>query len=268
VIPPELAAAVRALAARPRLLVGLDFDGVLAPIVEHRDEARPVPGAMDSVRRLARLPGVDVALVSGRALDSLRGVSGVTDEDEATLVGSHGAEATVRPALRERPGGAGPGAAMTPAARERLDRIIDALRQITADAGPGSGLDVELKPTGAVLHVRRAAPDVAREAERRAMAGPTTWPGVHTTQGKSVIEMAVTQTSKGVALQWLRGLTEADAIFYAGDDVTDETAFEVLGPDDVTVKVGPGDSHAAYRLETPDDVAELLQLLVAERSQR
>jgi trehalose 6-phosphate phosphatase len=157
---------------------------------------------------------------------------------------------------------------MTPAARERLDRVIGALRQIASDAGPGSGLDVELKPTGAVLHVRRATPDVARQAERRAMAGPATWPGVHTTRGKAVVEMAVTETSKGVALQWLRGLTEADAVFYAGDDVTDETAFQVLGPDDVTVKVGPGDSHAAYRLGTPDDVAELLQLLVAERSQR
>jgi trehalose 6-phosphate phosphatase len=174
----------------------------------------------------------------------------------------------VRSALRQRAGGDGPAEAMTPATRDRLDRVVGALRQITADAGPDSGLDVELKPTGAVLHVRGAAPDVAREAERRAMTGPATWPGVHTTRGKAVVEMAVTEISKGVALQWLRRLIEADAVFYAGDDVTDETAFEVLGPDDVTVKVGPGDSHAAYRLETPDDVAELLQLLVAERSQR
>ena len=41
-----------------------------------------------------------------------------------------------------------------------------------------------------------------------------------------------------------------------------------LGPDDVAVKVGPGATHAAYRLDGPEDVRELLQLLVAERSQR
>ena len=57
-------------------------------------------------------------------------------------------------------------------------------------------------------------------------------------------------------------------MLYVGDDVTDESAFAVLGPDDVTVKVGPGDTHAAYRLDGPEDVRELLQLLVAERSQR
>ena len=41
-----------------------------------------------------------------------------------------------------------------------------------------------------------------------------------------------------------------------------------LGPGDVPVKVGPGETRAAYRLDGPEDVRELLQLLVAERSQR
>jgi trehalose 6-phosphate phosphatase len=59
-----------------------------------------------------------------------------------------------------------------------------------------------------------------------------------------------------------------DGTLYVGDDVTDESAFEVLGERDVSVKVGPGETHAAYRLDGPEDVRELLQLLVAERSQR
>ncbi len=57
-------------------------------------------------------------------------------------------------------------------------------------------------------------------------------------------------------------------MLYVGDDVTDETAFAVLGPDDIGVKVGSGETHAAYRVDGPEDVRELLQLLVAERSQR
>jgi trehalose 6-phosphate phosphatase len=263
-IPPDLVDAVRALMARPRVLVGLDFDGVLAPIVEHRDQARPLPGSMAAVRRLATLPGVEVALVTGRAMASLRAVSGVGGEEPISVVGSHGAETAVRSGL----GGLSPAQSMTPAAQELLDRIIASLGEIAAAGGLASGLDVEVKPAGAVLHTRRAAADVAKWATDQVLAGPASWDGVHVTRGKSVVEFAVTMTSKGVALQQLRAVTAADAVLYAGDDVTDETAFAALQPGDVGVKVGPGETHAAYRLDGPRDVRELLQLLVAERSQR
>jgi trehalose 6-phosphate phosphatase len=153
---------------------------------------------------------------------------------------------------------------MTPATEALLKRVVTALRSI-AD---GEGLEVETKPTGAVLHTRRAAADQAERATREAREGPGSWPGVHLTMGKSVVELAVLETSKGVALQYLRQLSGADGTLYVGDDVTDESAFAVLADHDVSVKVGPGETRAAYRLDGPQDVRELLQLLVAERSQR
>lgn len=267
-VDPRLAAAARALLDRPRVLVGLDFDGVLAPIVERRDDARPVAGAMAAVRRLATLPDVEVALVSGRSLDSLVAVSGVTDVDGISLVGSHGAEARLHPALRHRSGAQLGAGSMTQEQVELLTRVVAELQGLVDRAGPGSGLDVEVKPSGAVLHTRRARPEVAAAIEADVMHGVARWPGVHPTLGKAVVELAVTESSKGVALQQLCALTGADAVLYAGDDVTDETAFAVLGPGDVSVKVGPGESGAAHRLDRPEDVAELVQLLVAERSQR
>ena len=57
------------LRLRP-LLVALDFDGVLAPIVEQPEDARALPGTVEMLERLAALDGVHVALVSGRALTS------------------------------------------------------------------------------------------------------------------------------------------------------------------------------------------------------
>jgi trehalose-phosphatase len=263
VIQPDLMRAVTALLARPRVLVALDFDGVIAPLVEHREAARPLTGSMTAVRRLARFDGIDVALVSGRALDSLRRTSGVSDEDALSLVGSHGAEAALRHAL----GDALAAEPMTPATNDLLARVVAALHDIAA-ADPGGGLEVEVKPTGAVLHTRRAPAELAQQATERALAGPATWPGIHVTQGKAVVELAVIQTSKGTALQRIRTAAEVDGVLYVGDDVTDESAFAVLGPDDVSVKVGPGETHAAYRLDGPEDVRDLLQLLVAERSQR
>ena len=153
---------------------------------------------------------------------------------------------------------------MTPATEALLQRVVTALRTI-AD---GEGLEVETKPTGAVLHTRRAAAEPAERATREAREGPGSWPGVHMTLGKSVVELAVVETSKGVALQHLREVAAVDGTLYIGDDVTDESAFAALGDGDVSIKVGPGETRAAYRLDGPPDVRELLQLLVAERSQR
>jgi trehalose 6-phosphate phosphatase len=239
-IPVDLARAVAALVARPRILVGLDFDGVLAPIVDDRDEARALPGTLEAVRELAGIDGVEVALVSGRALESLRSVTGVTHGDRITLVGSHGAEI----ALRHHRRGSRATEVMTSEQVALLARVIEALEDI-GRAGAGHGLEVEVKPSGAVLHTRRAADDVARRAEAAALAGPGSWPGVHAIRGKAVVEISVINTSKGVALQRLRSTLDIETILYAGDDVTDETAFVALGPDDGTVKVGPGATHAA-----------------------
>ena len=75
-LPPELAAALGALARVPTLLVALDFDGVLAPIVQDPSSSRPLPGSAVAVDALAALPGTTVAMLSGRALGDLRDVSG------------------------------------------------------------------------------------------------------------------------------------------------------------------------------------------------
>ena len=53
--------------------------------------------------------------------------------------------------------------------------------------------------------------------------------GVSLMSGKEVIEATVSMASKGAALSRLRQRSGASAVFFAGDDVTDETAFEVLG---------------------------------------
>ncbi|MBM7505133.1 trehalose 6-phosphate synthase/phosphatase [Agromyces aurantiacus] len=252
-VPDPVRAAIARLAEVPRLLVALDFDGTLAPIVDRPDEARATDRARAAIERLADSDDTRVALISGRALESLKDVA--APPVAALLSGSHGVELQLD------------GGGVTLDLREteltRLDRLIE----IVEDAASTSeGAWVERKPAGIALHTRRlgasagaALQRVARERVEAAL------PGLATRSGKNVLEFAVRASDKGEALTRLRQHSGADAVLYVGDDVTDEDAFATLETDDVGVKVGQGKSLAAYRLRGPDDVALLLELLAEQR---
>ncbi|NMO00783.1 trehalose-phosphatase [Gordonia sp. TBRC 11910] len=250
-IPDDLAAALARVCASKRLVVACDYDGCVAPIVSRPQDAVPNPASTTAIEILATAPHTLAAVVSGRALADLRGLSGLSDS--VTLIGSHGSEFD-----------AGFSVPITAADTARLNRIID---EFHALATRFDGVTVEVKPASTTLHVRNAAPDDARAALAAARSGPARWPGVHTTEGKAVIELAVIDTSKGIALDTLRSRFDADAVLYLGDDVTDEKAFAHLRPDaDVSIKVGDGDTRAQYRVAGTDDVATVLQTLAQLRT--
>lgn len=248
-LPPVLEAALDALARDDGpILVASDFDGTLAPIVPHPPDARPIPGAVEALSELARRDGVEVAVVSGRSLEALRELGGFAEP--VHLIGSHGAEIGGPPQLDSDQ-------------RDRLDRIEAALRQI---ASLGPGMTVEGKPAGFALHFRNAAPDVAAQAEAQVRAGPAAEDAVHLEPGKKVLELSVVQADKGRSLDALRGQLGATRTFFAGDDVTDESVFERLGPGDVGVKVGEGGTAAAYRVDGPVQVLACLRRILALRT--
>jgi trehalose-phosphatase len=248
-----LVTALEGFAMRPSLLIALDFDGVLAPIVEDPQAARALPESVEHLSAMAGLPGVRLALVSGRTLADLRAVA--SPPPGTLLVGSHGAE------MGDLALGSQSQIRLKDDERALLDRVILDLERISA---AHKGTHVEVKPTGAVLHTRRAARSVAAKATQEALDGPAALPGVNLTKGKEVVELSVVEATKGTALRQLRELTGADAVLYAGDDVTDERAFAVLDGDagDVSVRVGSGETAADHRLGSPDEVSAMLGLLV------
>lgn len=244
-----LAATLADVAAAPRLLVGCDFDGTLAEIVEDPDDARPVDGAVEALQHLASCDGVTVLVLSGRSLRELtvllQGIDGVR------LVGSHGAERDDdEPMLSE--------------GQEQLRaRVVLALSR-AASAVPGARL--ERKPAGAAVHVRRAARDDAARLLGELRAGPASWPGVRATEGKEVLELSVVDIDKGRAFTRIRHESDVDAAVFVGDDITDEHVFAALGPGDLAIKVGPGASRATHRVRRPADVVALLDALAAARA--
>lgn len=244
----DLHRALRSLAEAPRLLVALDFDGVLAPIVTVPSAARPLSEAAATVTALAALPDTTVALVSGRGLADLAAVSGFGRP--IRLVGSHGGEFD--------DGGAGLDDEQQ-ALKEKLTTTLLAL------ADGAVGVTLEDKPAGVAVHVRNADPAVGARVLDAVRSGPAAWPGVEATVGKAVLDLAVVRVSKGAALDTLRERLDADAVLFAGDDVTDETAFVRLRSGDVGVKVGDGDTAATHRVPDPPAVAALLSELLAAR---
>jgi trehalose 6-phosphate phosphatase len=244
----EVRTALAELARVPTLLVALDFDGVLAPIVQDPSSSRPLPGSATAVGALAGLPATTVAMLSGRALGDLREVSGFGPP--VRLVGSHGGEFDDGPLE------------LTDEQRSAKEALITAV-QAVVDGEPGVRL--EGKPAGIVVHVRGADPGVGERVLDAVRAGPAQLPGVEATEGKAVLEMAVLKVSKGSAIDTLRAQLGADAVLFVGDDITDETAFARLRPGDVGIKVGDGDTAAGYRVGTPEDVTTVLEKLLAAR---
>ncbi|WP_246657836.1 trehalose-phosphatase [Arthrobacter yangruifuii] len=249
----ELQAALESLAGTGRLLVALDFDGVLSPLVEHAEDARPLDGSASAVRALAALPETVTAFISGRALDSLRTVA--SPEPETLLIGSHGAETWTGP--NQEP------LQLTPEQAELLARARTAVESVVA-RHPGCRL--EDKPAGVVLHTRSVTEPVAAAATEDARRELGQLDGVHVTDGKSVLEASVISTNKGEGIRALRGLTGATAVLFAGDDVTDERGFEALEPGDVGIKVGEGTTAAAYRVDSPEAFTAVLAELARLRT--
>jgi trehalose 6-phosphate phosphatase len=237
---PDLAVALPRLAARRPLLVASDYDGVLARLRDDPSAAVPEPGVAEVLARLAAHDGVTVALVSGRGVADLHETSGLTGPYR--FVGSHGAEfdgplsgelAVVRDDLAER---LAPLVAGTPGAR------------------------LEVKPASVAVHVRPVA-DRTAAAALLARADSLADAGITRKPGKDVLELAVTDADKGSALRRLREELGAAAVVYLGDDVTDEDAFAVLGPDDLGVKVGAGETRATARVADPVETVALLVAL-------
>ena len=229
-LPADLAGALQKVAGRRPLLVASDYDGVLARLREHPAAAVPEPGVADVLARLAAVDGVTVALVSGRGVDDLRRTSGFTGPYR--WIGSHGAEYD------------GP---LTGELASRRDALARRLEPLVAGT-PGAWLEV--KPASVAVHVRQV-PDAAAGAALLERARVAVDPSLTLKPGKAMLEIAVTDADKGTALDRLRRDLGATGAVYLGDDVTDEDGFRVLGPDDVTVKVGDGPTAARHRVPDP-----------------
>lgn len=253
-LPGPVADAVRVAAGRPHVLLASDFDGTLAPFRDDPMSVAPDPAGVASLREAAGMPGVHVALVSGRDLAVLQELSGMGDDERVIFIGTHGAQTSLE---------VGSGA-LSEAQRDLLARLDAGLQRVVA-AHPGARL--ERKPAAVVLHTRGMPEPENGAALDAAAAVAAAHPGCHPLRGKNVQEIGVHAADKGTALVNLARHVRADIVVYLGDDVTDERAFTALRPadGDLTIKVGEGETAAGWRVPGIPSAVACLELFVATR---
>lgn len=250
-LPPILEAegdaAMRRLFAGPAL-IAFDFDGTLAPIVEHPPRARLLPGVEDSLRRLT--PLARVVVISGRALDDLRERA---PQGTYRLIGNHGNEGVLAD-----PVAAARAHAVCRQWRSELERLF---REHPGDA---QGLEIEDKGATLSVHYRRA-PDPGRALQVLDGFVGQLEPAPRRIGGKLLVNLLPPGTqTKFEALRQLADELGTQRVLFVGDDDTDEIVFERAPDDWLTVRVEPGgNSSARYSLATQDDVEHLIERLVA-----
>ncbi|MDQ2768588.1 MAG: trehalose-phosphatase [Gemmatimonadota bacterium] len=245
------------------LVIMLDVDGTLAPIVSRPEDAAVAPATRAVLDRLIAMPDVQVILVSGRAASDAHGIVGVKG---VWTVGNHGFE-VVTPAgeLETDPDLADQSAAITQAARE-LEPIVAAV----------TGAKLENKRWTLSVHyrlvARDAVPPLREEVERVALGLR-----LRMTDGKEIVEVRpVAHVDKGTAVvmlgERLHAFDDGASTVFAGDDRTDEDAFRALRARSsraVTIRVdesGEDETAAEIRLRDPAAVHEFLEWLAARRA--
>ncbi|MBL9105272.1 MAG: bifunctional alpha,alpha-trehalose-phosphate synthase (UDP-forming)/trehalose-phosphatase [Myxococcales bacterium] len=228
-----------------RTVLLLDYDGTLVPIAPRPEQAQPDPELLALLSDLARAPGVELHIISGRPRAELERWFG---ELPIGLHAEHGVFSRHHGEWRQR-------TRIPEALRARVQATLEQVARST----PGSL--VEVKAAALAWHYRLAEPEHgahrARELRlhlRELLAGTP----LEVLPGDKVVEVRPQGVHKGLSVREL--LLPGDRVLALGDDRTDEDLFAALPDDALTARVGRGTSVARWRVP---DVAAARALLRA-----
>lgn len=233
------------------LLIASDFDGTLAPLVDHPSAAALPSEVRAALHRISALPErATLAFVSGRKLvDLLARLD--PSLVSCILAGNHGLEICGDSFDWVHP--------QAIAARKQLRQVVTSIEDLIYDL---EGAELEDKGLSVTFHYRRMALENAARV-REILARLELPPEIQRHEGKMVIEFRPhVNWNKGLALRKIlqhRQLPD-HATIYLGDDVTDEDVFRELERSATTIHVGSPveQSQARFQASNPHDVADFL----------
>jgi trehalose 6-phosphate phosphatase len=228
------------------VVVALDYDGTLAPIVSTPRKARMRARTRQLLVAVAqRYPCV---VISGRARDDVS--SRVGSVPVWHVSGNHGLE----------PWGEEPSYAT---------RVRAWVRHLQKTLALVDGVVVEDKTYSVTVHYRRATQK--RRAIRAVAAAVRALRGARVIGGNEAVNVVPRGAPhKGEALERARRLLACEKAIYVGDDDTDEDAFAVARPDRLlSVRIGGARrSRARYRLKDQRQIDRFLRALLTLRPRR
>jgi trehalose 6-phosphate phosphatase len=227
--------------------VFLDFDGTLVDLAPRPEAVRlhpALPGLLSRLR--GELDGA-LAIVSGRTVAE---IDAQLHPLTLCTAGVHGVERRgVDGYIR----------------RIAIGEMRDAVALIESLCRRHPALHMEDKRGAIALHYRQA-PELEDECLAVMAQAIARTNGMTLLRGKKVVEMKPQRANKGLAVRTFmdeRGFRMRRP-WYFGDDVTDESAFELVqAMGGVAVKVGEGETLAAHRLPDPAAVRVWLEQAVA-----
>jgi trehalose 6-phosphate synthase/phosphatase len=237
---------IEAYVQSSKRLMFLDYDGTVVNFAKKPQKAIPNKDIKTLLRRFSEAAQNEVVILSGRDKDTLtEWFHGIN----VGLVAEHGFW------LREKGGDwreIGP-------LREDWKDAIRPVFELYMDRTPGSL--IEEKSYSLVWHYRMSDPDLAtgRVNElKETLIKLTENLNLGIIEGKKVIEVKAAGINKGNAVMHWLAKENWDFILAAGDDTTDDDAFDVLPDDAYSIKVGLGVSKARFNVKGVNDIRSLL----------
>ena len=260
------------VAVADTLVVGLDFDGTLAPIVEDPERAHIHPDGRDVLVGLAEVVGA-VAVITGRPARQVLALGGLDEVGEA--IGGSGRELHVFGQYGHERWSSTRRRIVSPRPPRGLASLARELPRILREADAADAF-IEDKGLAFAVHTRRLSdPD---EAFAR-LEGPLTKAaerhGMVVEPGRQVIEVRSPGMDKGAVVRHLAEELTVGGFLFAGDDLGDLEAFDAVdelreaGTPTLLVCSESGEQTALREradlvVPGPDGVMDLLRQLTAD----
>ncbi|WP_017812977.1 MULTISPECIES: bifunctional alpha,alpha-trehalose-phosphate synthase (UDP-forming)/trehalose-phosphatase [Paenibacillus] len=228
----------------------LDYDGTLVGFKPTPDQAKPDEELREILKDLCADKRNTVVIITGRDRDVIEKWLGDLD---LHIIASHGLW------LRE-PGGEW---RMTMSVDNDWKESIRHVLEMYTDRTPGSL--IEEKEYSLAWHYRQCEPEIGalkRNELREALLSITQSMSLGILEGNKVLEIKDTRMNKGHGAHQMMQGKDYDFIFGVGDDHTDEDLFDALPEDAFSIKVGAGNTHANYRLQSFRNIRQLLKRFV------
>lgn len=215
------------LTSHKPLLLMLDYDGTLTPIVPDYTQAVLPPQGPELLHRLAHIPKLQLAVVSGRSVEQLLGFLSRLQGDPVYLVGLHGGEVYDLSQGRFLQ-------APSEAYQADIAHVKSYLYEHHIHYLPG--IAIEDKGYSLAVHYRQADEESSRlalDCLAEAMNLEALQMSFVLRPGKKLLEAVPKGFNKGAGVQELIVITQKrfgrlPDLAYIGDDITDFDAFEVV----------------------------------------